>query len=151
MSELHRRCDLSSFFIAVLTKAHAVVAVSHLGRHPNAYQRSALDFLHPTCAVEGCSSRDGLEYDHRASTSPKPISPPSTSSTNYANTTTARKPTTAGRSSTAAANGPSSPPTTAATPNTPKDHHPTYPHNQGYAIVARMSPVASMRLAQPIL
>ena len=55
----------NAFFIAVLTKAHAVVAVSHLGRHPNAYQRSALDFLHPTCAVEGCSSRDGLEYDHR--------------------------------------------------------------------------------------
>ena len=55
----------NAFFIAVLTKAQAVVAVSHLGRHPNAYQRSALDFLHPTCAVEGCSSRDGLEYDHR--------------------------------------------------------------------------------------
>ena len=55
----------NAFFIAVLTKAQAVVAVSHLGRYPNAYQRSALDFLHPTCAVEGCSSRDGLEYDHR--------------------------------------------------------------------------------------
>ena len=43
----------NAFIIAVVTKAQAVVAVSHLGRHPNAYQRSALDFLHTTCAVEG--------------------------------------------------------------------------------------------------
>ncbi|HET9078148.1 MAG TPA: DUF222 domain-containing protein [Acidimicrobiales bacterium] len=53
------------FIIGLLTKGEALVGVYHHGRHPNAYQRSALDFLHPTCAVEGCSSRAGLQYDHR--------------------------------------------------------------------------------------
>ena len=53
------------FIIGVLTKSEALVGVYHHGRRPNAYQRSALDFLHPTCAVEGCSSRAGLQYDHR--------------------------------------------------------------------------------------
>lgn len=54
------------FIIGILTKSQALVGVYHHGRHPNAYQRSALDFLHPTCAVAGCSSRAGLQYDHRA-------------------------------------------------------------------------------------
>ena len=53
------------FIIGILTKAQALVGVYHHGRHPNAYQRSGLDFLYPTCAAEGCSSRDGLQYDHR--------------------------------------------------------------------------------------
>jgi hypothetical protein len=53
------------FIIGILTKAQALVGVYHHGRHPNVYQRSALDFLYPTCAAEGCSSRDGLQYDHR--------------------------------------------------------------------------------------
>jgi hypothetical protein len=53
------------FIVGILTKTKALVGVYHHGRHPNAHQRSALDFLYPTCAVEGCSSRDGLEYDHR--------------------------------------------------------------------------------------
>jgi hypothetical protein len=53
------------FIIGILAKAQALVGVYHHGRHPNAYQRSALDFLYPTCAAEGCSSRDGLQYDHR--------------------------------------------------------------------------------------
>ena len=53
------------FIIGVLTKAEAVVGVYHHGRHPNACQRSALDFLYPTCAAQGCSSNAGLQYDHR--------------------------------------------------------------------------------------
>jgi hypothetical protein len=53
------------FIIGILTKGQALTGVYHHGRHPNAYQRSALDFLHPTCAVAGCSSRAGLQYDHR--------------------------------------------------------------------------------------
>lgn len=53
------------FIVGILTKAQALVGVSHHGRHPNAYQRSALDFFYPTCAAEGCSSRHGLHYDHR--------------------------------------------------------------------------------------
>jgi hypothetical protein len=53
------------FIVGILTKAQALVGVYHHRRHPNTYQRSALDFLYPTCAAEGCSSRDGLQYDHR--------------------------------------------------------------------------------------
>ena len=53
------------FIIGILTKAQALVGVYHHGRHPNAHQRSALDFLYPTCAAQGCSSRHGLQYDHR--------------------------------------------------------------------------------------
>lgn len=53
------------FIIGILTKGQALSGVYHHGRHPNAYQRSALDFLQPTCAVQGCSARAGLQYDHR--------------------------------------------------------------------------------------
>ena len=53
------------FIVGILSKAQALVGVYHHRRHPNAHQRSALDFLYPTCAAEGCSSRDGLQYDHR--------------------------------------------------------------------------------------
>ena len=53
------------FIVGLLTKGEAVVGVYHHGRHPNAHQRSALDFLYPTCAAEGCSSQAGLQYDHR--------------------------------------------------------------------------------------
>ncbi|HET6873394.1 MAG TPA: hypothetical protein VFH70_01355 [Acidimicrobiales bacterium] len=34
-------------------------------RHPNEYQKAALDFLYPVCAVKGCNTRAGLEADHR--------------------------------------------------------------------------------------
>jgi hypothetical protein len=54
------------FIIGVLTKGQQVVGVYHHGRRPNAYQRSALDFVHPTCAAAGCNARAGLQYDHRA-------------------------------------------------------------------------------------
>jgi hypothetical protein len=53
------------FIIGLLTKSQSLVGVYHHGRHPRAHQRSALDFLYPTCAVEGCSSKAGLQYDHR--------------------------------------------------------------------------------------
>ncbi len=54
------------FIIGVLTKTKQLLGVYHHGRrHPNAHQKSALDFLYPTCAVEGCSARTGLQSDHR--------------------------------------------------------------------------------------
>jgi hypothetical protein len=54
------------FLKAIVTKGKAVVGVAHLGRRPNAYQQSALDWLFPTCAVEGCGVRSAfLETDHR--------------------------------------------------------------------------------------
>ena len=51
---------------AVITKGKEVVGVVHLGRRPNGFQKTALDWLYPTCAVEGCGVRtDWCETDHR--------------------------------------------------------------------------------------
>ena len=55
-----------AFLKAVVTKGKDVTGVAHLGRKPTAHQRSALDFLFPTCAAEGCGVRAGfLQTDHR--------------------------------------------------------------------------------------
>jgi hypothetical protein len=54
------------FIKAIVTKGKDVIGVAHLGRRPNAYQRSALDWLFPTCAAEGCGVRSSfLQSDHR--------------------------------------------------------------------------------------
>jgi len=53
------------FLAAVITKGKEVVGVAHLGRRPTAHQRSALEWLYPTCAAEGCNSLTYLEFDHR--------------------------------------------------------------------------------------
>ena len=39
--------------------------MAHLGRRPSATQQTALEWLYPTCAVEGCSATTWLENDHR--------------------------------------------------------------------------------------
>lgn len=54
-----------AFIAAVLTKAQQVVGVAHLGRHPTALQRSALQWASPSCAVAGCGATARLEVDHR--------------------------------------------------------------------------------------
>jgi hypothetical protein len=53
------------FLAAVVTRGQQVVGVAHLGRRPTAHQQTALEWLYPTCAVEGCSSLTWLENDHR--------------------------------------------------------------------------------------
>jgi uncharacterized protein DUF222 len=53
-----------TFLAAVITKGVAVTGVAHLGRRPTAAQRSALEWLYPTCAVEGCSAL-ARQIDHR--------------------------------------------------------------------------------------
>ncbi len=53
------------FLAAVVTRGEQVVGVAHLGRRPTAHQQTALEWLYPTCAVEGCSSLSWLENDHR--------------------------------------------------------------------------------------
>jgi hypothetical protein len=53
------------FLAAVVTRGEAVVGVAHLGRRPTATQQSALEWLYPTCAAEGCSASTWLENDHR--------------------------------------------------------------------------------------
>ncbi len=51
---------------AVVTKGKDVVNVTHLGRRPNAAQQTALDWLFPSCAAEGCGTRAAhLQSDHR--------------------------------------------------------------------------------------
>ena len=53
------------FLAAVATKGQAVVGVAHLGRRPTAAQQTALEWLYPRCAVEGCGTVARLEMDHR--------------------------------------------------------------------------------------
>jgi hypothetical protein len=53
------------FLAAVVTRGQQVVGVAHLRRRPTAHQQTALEWLYPTCAVEGCSSLAWLENDHR--------------------------------------------------------------------------------------
>jgi hypothetical protein len=53
------------FLAAVVTRGQQVVGVAHLRRRPSAHQQTALEWLYPTCAVEGCSSLSWLENDHR--------------------------------------------------------------------------------------
>ncbi len=54
-----------AFLAAVVTNGEAVVGVAHLGRRPRAAQQTALEWLYPTCAVEGCTTTAWLEIDHR--------------------------------------------------------------------------------------
>jgi hypothetical protein len=53
------------FVTVVLTKGVDVHTVAHLGRKPTAFQKTALQWLMPTCTVKGCNCTDNLEYDHR--------------------------------------------------------------------------------------
>jgi Domain of unknown function (DUF222) len=53
------------FLAAIVTRGNDIVGVAHLGRRPNAHQQSALEWVYPTCTVEGCNSVAFLEYDHR--------------------------------------------------------------------------------------
>ena len=52
------------FLAAVVTKGVDVVNVVHLGRSPTAHQMTALQWMQPTCSVEGCD-RIWLQSDHR--------------------------------------------------------------------------------------
>ena len=54
-----------AFLAAVVTNGEAVVGVAHLGRRARAVQQTALEWLYPTCAVEGCTTTAWLEIDHR--------------------------------------------------------------------------------------
>lgn len=51
--------------VGLATNAKQLLGVWHQKRRPKAHERDALDFLYTTCAVEGCSARVGLQYDHR--------------------------------------------------------------------------------------
>jgi hypothetical protein len=53
------------FVTAILTRGQALVGVAHLGRQPTAHQHSALEWLYPSCAAEGCPAQAHLQRDHR--------------------------------------------------------------------------------------
>lgn len=55
----------SAFLAAVITKAERLVGVVHLGRRPTAGQQTGLEYIYPTCAVEGCGQSARLQRDHR--------------------------------------------------------------------------------------
>jgi hypothetical protein len=53
------------FLAAIATSGEQVLGVAHPGRRANAKQQSALQWLYPTCTVEGCNRSTYLENDHR--------------------------------------------------------------------------------------
>ena len=53
------------FLTAVATRGVELVGVAHLGRRPNAWQQTALQWLYPSCANDACSARARLDYEHR--------------------------------------------------------------------------------------
>jgi hypothetical protein len=53
------------FLAAVVTRGEAVMGAAHLGRRPNAVQQTALEWLYPVCAAEGCAAQAFLQTDHR--------------------------------------------------------------------------------------
>ena len=56
----------STFLTAVVERAEPITGVLHFGRAPTAKQQTALEWLYPTCAAEGCSQSARLQRDHRA-------------------------------------------------------------------------------------
>ncbi|MCU1460303.1 MAG: protein of unknown function endonuclease, partial [Acidimicrobiales bacterium] len=50
---------------AIATAGERVLGVAHVRRRPSAKQVSALEWLYPTCAAEGCHRVAWLEFDHR--------------------------------------------------------------------------------------
>lgn len=54
------------FIKVILTRGKDVAGVAHLGRRPNQAQQTALDWVYPSCAAEGCGTRAcWLQSDHR--------------------------------------------------------------------------------------
>jgi hypothetical protein len=62
VTEILARGD--TFLAAVITRGRQVTGVAHLGRRPTAAQVSGLQWLYPTCAVEGCCAV-ARQWDHR--------------------------------------------------------------------------------------
>lgn len=66
VSMIHDLMDSGQARLAMaLTKGTEVLSVYLPRRHPNEYQKTALDLLYPVCAVKGCNTRAGMQADHR--------------------------------------------------------------------------------------
>ena len=55
VSAVTEAIEAGGFLAAVLTKGEQVLGVAHLGRKPRRIQQTALEWLFPTCSVQGCS------------------------------------------------------------------------------------------------
>jgi hypothetical protein len=53
------------FVGAIFGKGQLLAGVAHLGRQPTATQQSALEWLYPSCAAQGCWAQARLRRDHR--------------------------------------------------------------------------------------
>ena len=54
-----------AFVAGIVSKGQQVVGVAHYGRKALAHQASALEWINPTCAADGCTQHARLETDHR--------------------------------------------------------------------------------------
>jgi hypothetical protein len=73
VSAVREILDRGGFLAAVITKSEEVLGVAHLGRAPTAKQRTALEWLYPTCGNEGCPNTHHLQIDHREDWSTKKL------------------------------------------------------------------------------
>jgi hypothetical protein len=64
VSAIAEMLEAGGFLALVLTRGHQVLGVAHAGRRPRARQQSALEWLFPTCTVEGCGAAV-RQWDHR--------------------------------------------------------------------------------------
>lgn len=55
----------SAFLAAVLTQGERLSGVVHFGRAPTAKHQTGLEWIYPSCAVEGCGAKARLQRDHR--------------------------------------------------------------------------------------
>ena len=62
-----------AFLAAVVLKGRDVVNVAHLGRGPNAYQRTALEAAGIACTNVGCNRTVGIQIDHRTPYATDPV------------------------------------------------------------------------------
>ena len=65
VAAVHELIARGGFLATVITQGEKVTGVVHQGRQVTAAQRTALEWLHPTCSVEGCAATVGREIDHR--------------------------------------------------------------------------------------
>ena len=64
VSAIAEMLEAGGFLGLILTRGEQVLGVAHPRRRPSAYQQSALEWLFPTCAAEGCGA-PVREWDHR--------------------------------------------------------------------------------------
>jgi hypothetical protein len=67
VADVWRMIDGDAFIAAVTTNGTEISKVVHLGRHPTALQKTALEAITDgVCQIDGCNSRARLEIDHVA-------------------------------------------------------------------------------------